>query len=100
MRRLRDRMREDLALRRMRPNTIDTYVRCARRFAEHFGRSPCAMGASEVRAFLLYSVRWPKGWPTLCQTDGSGAARNRARNGRLCFRGLFARGGFGLLTRS
>jgi len=57
MRRLRDRMCEDLALRGMRPNTIDTYVRCARRFAEHFGRSPCAMGGSEVRAFFLYLVQ-------------------------------------------
>jgi site-specific recombinase XerD len=47
-------MREDLALRGMSPNTIDTYVRCARRFAEHFDRSPCAMGAMEIRAFLLY----------------------------------------------
>ena len=34
----------------------------------------------------------------MCQTDGSGAARHRARNGRLCFRGLFAGSGFGLLT--
>jgi hypothetical protein len=36
--------------------------------------------------------------PSLCQTGGSGAARHRARNGRLCFRGLFAGSGFGLLT--
>jgi integrase/recombinase XerD len=56
MRRLRDKMREDLALRGMRPNTIETYVRCARRFAEHFGRSPCAMGAKEIRTFLLHLI--------------------------------------------
>jgi site-specific recombinase XerD len=54
MKRLRDRMREDLVLRGMSAATIDSYVRCARKFAEHFGRSPCSMGAREVRAFLLH----------------------------------------------
>lgn len=56
MRRLRDTMREDLALRGMSANTIDTYLRCARRFCEHFGRSPSAMGKKELRAFLLHLV--------------------------------------------
>lgn len=55
--RLRDRMRDDLALRGMSANTITSYVRCARLFAEHFGRSPCALGAVEIRAFLLHLVR-------------------------------------------
>jgi integrase len=55
-RRLRDTMREDLALRGMSANTIESYVRCARRFAEHFGRSPCRMGAAEIRTFLLSLV--------------------------------------------
>jgi integrase len=54
MKRLRDRMREDLVLRAMSVATIDSYVRCARKFAEHFGRSPCSMGLREVRAFLLH----------------------------------------------
>jgi integrase/recombinase XerD len=54
MRRLRDKMREDLALRGMSESTIVTYVGCARRFAEHFGRSPSRMGAPEIRAFLLH----------------------------------------------
>ncbi len=54
MKRLRDTMREDLALRGMSVATIDSYVRCARKFAEHFGRSPCAMGMREVREFLLH----------------------------------------------
>lgn len=53
MKRLRDRMREDLALRGMSVATIDSYVHYARTFAEHFGRSPCAMGLREVTAFLL-----------------------------------------------
>lgn len=63
MGRLRDRMREDLALRGMRPNTIETYVRCARQFAEHFGRSPCAMGRAEIRTFLLHLVEERKVHP-------------------------------------
>jgi integrase/recombinase XerD len=56
-RRLRDRMREDLALRGMSANTITTYVRCALEFAEHFGRSPCALGAADIRAFLLHLIQ-------------------------------------------
>ena len=55
--RLRDRMREDLVLRGMSANTIATYDRCARQFSEHFGRSPSAMGADEVRVFLLHMVQ-------------------------------------------
>ena len=55
--RLRDRMRDDLELRGMSANTITTYVRCARRFAEYHGRSPCEMGAEEIRAFLLHLRR-------------------------------------------
>ncbi len=54
MQRLRDKMREDLAPRGMGAGTIVTYVGCARRFAEHFGRSPSRMGAAEVREFLLH----------------------------------------------
>jgi pimeloyl-ACP methyl ester carboxylesterase len=47
-------MREDLALRGMSANTIATYLGCARRYAEFHGRSPCTLGAAEVRAFLLH----------------------------------------------
>ena len=54
MRRLRDKMREDLALRGMSENTIVTYLGCVRRFAEHFKRSPGRLGAGEIRAFLLH----------------------------------------------
>jgi hypothetical protein len=41
--RLRDRMREDLELRGVSPGTIAIYLRCARRFAEHF-RAPAHSG--------------------------------------------------------
>jgi site-specific recombinase XerD len=56
-------MIEDLVLRGMAPNTIASYVRCVRRFAEHFGRSPRTMGAAEIRAFLLHLVQERKFHP-------------------------------------
>lgn len=52
--RLRDKMREDLELRGMAPNTITTYLRCAQRFADFHGRPPGALGAADIRAFLLH----------------------------------------------
>ena len=61
----------------------------------------CVWGPSPPRVAHVGSrhvgSRLPRA-PSLCQTGGSGAARHRARNGRLCFRGLFAGSGFGLLT--
>jgi site-specific recombinase XerD len=54
--RLRDKMREDLELRGMSANTIDAYVRCARRFAEHFSLPPGKLGATDVRQYLLYLI--------------------------------------------
>ena len=56
-RRLRDEMREDLELRGLSANTIETYVRCARRFAEYYGRAPGTIGTTEIRAFLLHLVQ-------------------------------------------
>jgi len=49
-------MREDLALRGLSANTIASYLRCARKFVEHFGRSPYALGSAEIRKFLLYLI--------------------------------------------
>ncbi len=54
MGRLRDRMRQDLELRGLADNTIKTYLRCARRFTEHYKRSPAKMGGEQVREYLLY----------------------------------------------
>ncbi len=62
--RLRDKMREDLELRGMSASTITTYLDCARRFAEHFERSPGALGAPEIRAFLLYLLHERKVAPS------------------------------------
>jgi site-specific recombinase XerD len=57
MARLRDKMREDLQLRGLRPTTIDTYLRCARRFVEHFALPPAKIGAAEVRGYLLHLLK-------------------------------------------
>jgi len=68
--RLRDRMIEDLVLRGMAPSTMETYVRCVRNFAAHFGRSPHAMGAAEIRTFLLYLVQERKLRPSTLNVYG------------------------------
>jgi site-specific recombinase XerD len=47
-------MREDLALNGLSANTATSYLRCARRFAEYFGRSPSALGSAQIRQFLLH----------------------------------------------
>ncbi len=49
-------MEEDLRLRCYRPATRAEYVRCAAKYAEHFGRSPREMGEAEIRAFLLHLI--------------------------------------------
>jgi integrase/recombinase XerD len=60
MGKVQDKMREDLELRGAPPNTVDTYLRCARKFVQHFDRSPATMGAMEIRQFLLHLVREKK----------------------------------------
>ena len=52
MSKLREKMEADLRLKGFGPNTQSAYVRCVRRFAKHFGRSPDRLGATEVRTFL------------------------------------------------
>ena len=50
---LRERMLADLQLRNYARSTIDIYLRCVKRFAAHFMRSPELMGRSEIIQFLL-----------------------------------------------
>lgn len=57
MKRLRDRMREDLELRGLRPATIETYVRCAAGFTSHFVLPPARLGPDQVRQFVLHLLR-------------------------------------------
>jgi len=54
---LRERMVEDMKLRRLAPITQETYLRYAQRFADHYpGRSPLKLGEREIRSFLLHLV--------------------------------------------
>jgi integrase/recombinase XerD len=46
-------MIEDMTLRNLTPQTIQTYVRCVARFARHFNTSPEHVGPEHVHAFLL-----------------------------------------------
>ena len=49
---IEDKMRRDLELRGMRPNTITTYLRCCRAFVAHYRRSPLELSVADVRAYL------------------------------------------------
>lgn len=62
--RLRDKMCEDLQLRGLCPATIDSYIRCVRRFVEYFAVSPAKLGAAEVRRYLLYLLNEAKASPS------------------------------------
>ena len=51
---LRDRRSTDLVLRNYSPHTIQSYLRCARKLAAFYMRSPQDLGEEEVRAFLRH----------------------------------------------
>ena len=53
---LRQRMIEDLRIRGLSQNTIDTYVGAVARFARHFGRSPEQLGKDDIRSFQVHLV--------------------------------------------
>ena len=53
---LRDRMEQDLKLKRVSPATIRNYLLYCRKFAAFYMRSPEELGASEIRAFLLHQI--------------------------------------------
>jgi integrase/recombinase XerD len=54
---LRRRMIDDMTLRNCTPQTIQAYVRCVARFAQHFRTSPDHLGPEQVRAYLLHLVQ-------------------------------------------
>ena len=53
---LRQRMLEDMHLRKLEPKTQTCYVRAVRRLAEYLGRSPDTATAAELRLFQLHLV--------------------------------------------
>ena len=56
MGRLRERMEEDLKLRRLSASTRKIYVLYCRKFAAHYRHSPEELGEAEIRAFLLHLI--------------------------------------------
>ena len=51
---LRQRMIEDMQVRRFSPRTQSTYVQQVSLFARHFHQTPQALGPREIRAYQLY----------------------------------------------
>lgn len=54
---LRDRMEQDLILRKLSPSTRRNYLLYCRKFAAHYGRSPEELGEGEVREYLLHLIQ-------------------------------------------
>jgi len=54
---IQERVRDDLELKGLRPNTIESYLRCIQAFVAFRRRSPEELGEEDVRAFLLFKKR-------------------------------------------
>lgn len=54
---LRQRMLEDLQIRKYAPRTVRCYTRSVAEFARHFNRPPDQLGPEEIRAWQLYLIR-------------------------------------------
>jgi hypothetical protein len=46
-----DRMKIHMELRGLRPNTVSTFARCARRFLAHTDKAPADVTSTDVEAF-------------------------------------------------
>lgn len=57
MGRLRDRMEQDLILRKLSPATRRNYLLYCRKFVAHYGRSPEKLGEPEIREYLLHLIQ-------------------------------------------
>ena len=60
MGKLKDKMSEDLQLRRYAPSTCRQYMDCARNYVAYHMRAPDQLGERDVRRFLLYLVQEKK----------------------------------------
>jgi integrase/recombinase XerD len=54
---LRDRMEQDLILRKLSPATRRNYLLYSRKFVAYYGRSPEELGEREIRAYLLHLIQ-------------------------------------------
>jgi integrase/recombinase XerD len=54
---LRQRMLEDMQLRRLSPHTVEAYLRAVTKLAKFYNRSPERISTEEVRAFLVAQVK-------------------------------------------
>ena len=54
---LRQRMIDDMTLRKLGPKTQKTYIRAVRNFTRFFGQSPDAAGAEDLRRYQLHLVQ-------------------------------------------
>lgn len=52
-----ERMKQYMALRGLRPNTVSTFFRCARGFLTHVGKVPAKITTDDVEGFLLDLAR-------------------------------------------
>uniref|UniRef100_UPI00345874F8 phage integrase N-terminal SAM-like domain-containing protein n=1 Tax=Acidithiobacillus sp. TaxID=1872118 RepID=UPI00345874F8 len=48
---LRQRMIDDMRMRKLGPKTQTAYIRAVRKFADYLGRSPDTAAAEDLRAF-------------------------------------------------
>jgi Phage integrase, N-terminal SAM-like domain len=66
---LRRRLIEELQLRNYSPNTVEIYVRCVAKFAQHFKLAPDRLGPEHIREYQLYLVQREKvAWAVFNQT--------------------------------
>ena len=54
---LRQRMLEDMQVRNLSPNTLQSYVLRVSQFARHFGKSPEQLGSDEIRAYQVHLIK-------------------------------------------
>ena len=57
---LRQRMLEDLQIRRYSPATIRIYLRAIAEFAQHFGKPPDRLNAEHIRQYQLFLIKEKK----------------------------------------
>ena len=61
---LRQRMLEDMQLRRFSPHTVEAYLRAVTKLAQFYKRSPDRISKEEVRTFLVDVVKRKKAAPS------------------------------------